>query len=133
MKKILSLFTLSLCLVAARTMSAADKPAAPAQPVLDVSGTWDLTVQTDAGAGNPVFTFKQEGEKLTGTYKGVFGEAPVTGTIKGGEIKFSFKTSGQGQEMTVSYEGTVEAAAMKGKVSLGELGQGTFTGKKQAK
>jgi hypothetical protein len=132
MKKILSLFALSLVLIAARTMSAADKPAA-AQPVLDVSGTWDLTVQTDAGSGNPVFTFKQEGEKLTGTYKGVFGEASVTGSLKGSEIKFSFKASGQGQEMTISYEGTAEAAAMKGKVSLGELGQGTFTGKKQAK
>ena len=48
----------------------------------NISGVWNAAVETAQGTGNPVFTFKQEGEKLTGTYKGTFGEAPLTGTIK---------------------------------------------------
>ena len=133
MKKSLSLLVMSLALVAAGKMSAADKPAAPAAAPVDVSGTWNVAVETSGGSGNPVFTFKQEGEKLTGTYQGAFGEAKVAGTLKGNEIKFSFKVGGQDQEMTIDYEGTVENSTMKGKVRLGQLGEGTFTGKKPAK
>ena len=31
--------------------------------------------------------FKQEGKTVTGTYKGQLGEAPVTGTVKGNEVR----------------------------------------------
>src|SRR5678816_27545 len=57
---------------------------APVQ--VDVTGTWDFQVETPQGSGTPVFTFKQEGEKLTGQYKGLLGEAALTGTVKGNEI-----------------------------------------------
>ena len=100
-------------------------------PAANVSGTWKLTVETQAGSGNPTFVLKQDGETLSGTYKGQFGEAPLKGTIKGNEIKITFKVSGQGQELEIEYQGTVEGNTMKGKVKLGELGEGTFTGKKE--
>ena len=35
------------------------------------------------GKGSPSFEFKQEGEKLTGTYSGKFGKAALTGTVSG--------------------------------------------------
>ena len=63
-------------------------PAPPAAPgAIDVSGNWVFAVETGAGSGQPTFTFKQDGEKLTGTYSGAFGKANLTGTLKGGEIK----------------------------------------------
>ena len=34
----------------------------------------------DAGSGTPIFVFKQSGEKLTGTYSGLMGNAELTGT-----------------------------------------------------
>ena len=46
----------------------------------DVTGTWDFSVDLDAGSGNPTFTFKQSGEKLTGHYSGALGEADLAGT-----------------------------------------------------
>ncbi len=49
---------------------------------VDVSGTWKLTLETQNGTSNPMVTFKQEGEELTGTYKGRFGESPLKGTVK---------------------------------------------------
>ena len=97
---------------------------------IDVTGAWSVTVETEAGSGNPSFTFKQEGEKLTGRYKGLLGEADLTGTVKGDKIEFSFKASGQ-VEGVVNYTGTTDGKTMKGKVSLAGLGEGTFTGKKQ--
>ncbi len=97
---------------------------------IDVTGAWSVEVQTEAGSGSPSFTFKQDGEKLTGRYKGQLGEADLTGTVKGDKIEFSFKVSGQ-VEGTVVYTGTTDGKTMKGKVNLAGLGEGTFTGKKQ--
>ena len=50
--------------------------------------------------------------------------------MKGNEVTINFKVNAQGTEMTVTYTGTVEGDTMKGKVSLGDFGEGTFTGKK---
>lgn len=97
---------------------------------VDVTGAWDIEVVTEQGSGNPAFTFKQEGEKLTGMYKGLLGESALAGTVKGDKIEFSFKVSGQ-VEGTVSYNGTTDGKTMKGKLSLAGMGEGTFTGKKK--
>jgi len=97
----------------------------------DVTGEWDLTVESPAGTGTPWFKLKQEGAKVTGSYKGALGEAPVTGTVKGNAISIEFHVEAQGMEMDVTYEGTVDGPTMSGKVTLGDFGEGTFTGKKK--
>jgi hypothetical protein len=99
---------------------------------VDVSGNWALTVETPGGTGTPSVELKQDGETLTGNYSSqVFGEQKVTGTIKGNAITFGFTTSFQGSTVTVTYTGTADATTMKGKVTVGDLGEGTFTGKKK--
>jgi hypothetical protein len=116
--------------------AAAAAPSTPAAPpaasggAIDVSGAWSVEVQTDAGSGSPSFTFKQDGEKLTGRYKGLLGESDLTGTVKGDKIEFSYKVSGQVEGIVVC-TGTTDGKTMKGKISLAGLGEGTFTGKKQ--
>jgi hypothetical protein len=105
--------------------------ASPTSAPSDVTGTWIFQVETDAGSGSPTFTFKQDGENLTGTYKGLFGEAAVAGTVKDSAISFSFKVNSQGIEGVMTYTGTVEGDTMKGKVTLSEIGEGTFTAKRQ--
>jgi hypothetical protein len=97
----------------------------------NVSGNWKLTFETPNGAANPSLVLKQEGEKLTGTYKGRFGEFPLEGAIKGKEIKFTVKVNAQGQELLLEYAGTVEGDAMKGKVKFGDMGEADFSGKKE--
>jgi hypothetical protein len=97
----------------------------------DVTGTWLLSVETPAGAGNPTLTLKQAGETVTGDYKGRLGEAPVSGTIKGNALAISYKVSAQGTDLEVKYTGTVDGNSMSGKVSLGQMGEGTFKGTKQ--
>ena len=116
---------------AASTTAPASSPATTSSGAkLDITGTWNFEVETEAGSGNPTFSFKQEGEKITGKYKGAFGEADLTGTVKGNQLEFSFKISGQ-IEGTVTYTGTIDGNTMKGKAKFAEIGEGTFTAKKQ--
>jgi hypothetical protein len=96
----------------------------------DVTGEWQFTVELSAGTGSPTFTFQQDGEKLTGTYKGQLGEAPLTGTVKGNAISFSFKVSGA-FEGTATYTGTIESEnSMKGSAEYGDAATGTWTAKR---
>jgi hypothetical protein len=97
----------------------------------DVAGTWKMAVETPAGTGEPSFILKQEGETVTGTYKGPLGEAPVTGTIKGNELTLDYEISASGMELEVKYIGTLDGNSVSGKVSLGAMGDGTFKGTKQ--
>ena len=117
------------------TVSAASTPAPAAtqgEKPADVTGVWAFTIETGNGTGTPTVTFKQDGEKLTGHYSSqVLGERDFTGTVKGNAINFVVEAEIQGQAVKVTYSGTVEKDTMKGKIVLGELGEGTFTGKKK--
>lgn len=97
----------------------------------NVTGDWDMIVESPAGTGTPHFSLKQQGTSITGNYKGALGEAPVTGSVKGNAVTIKFHVEAQGMEMEVSYVGTVDGASMSGTVTLGEFGEGKFTGKKK--
>ena len=101
---------------------------------VDMSGTWLMRVETPNGPGTASFTFKQEGEKLSGQYKGAFGEAPVTGTVQGRQVEFSIKVEFQSTELTITYTGVVDGDEMKGDMVVRGGGQefkSTWTGKRQ--
>src|SRR5271166_5200606 len=93
----------------------------------DISGKWSFDVVLDAGSGSPHFEFTQSGETLTGMYHGQFGDAKVTGTVKGDKVELNFG----GAAGSVKYTGTIlDAKSMKGTVDYGEAGKGTFTATK---
>lgn len=96
---------------------------------IDVSGKWNMKVETGDRSGTPVFILKQSGETITGTYTGQLGEAPVKGTLKDKQIKLDFKVG----EIDIVYTGTVDGNNMKGKATFGDLGEGTFSGVKDNK
>jgi hypothetical protein len=125
MKSLSRWLALSLLLFSA-TLLRADEPA-----VANATGVWHLKVETAQGSGTPVFTLKQDGETITGQYRGALGEAPVTGTLKGHDLKMSFTVSGNGQSLTVEYAGTIDGDKMKGTARFGEHGEGPFTGERQ--
>ncbi len=87
-----------------------------------------MTLKTPDGPTKASLVLKQEGEKLTGTYKGQFGESPLKGTVKGKEIKFTVKVKAQGQEFLLEYVGAIEDGTMNGKVKLGDMGEADFSG-----
>ena len=104
-----------------------------AQAPVDLTGKWLFTVQTSAGNGTPTVTLKQEGDKLTGHYSSAqLGEAELAGTVKGTEVKFTFGADVQGIHLDVVYTGTIESKdSLKGTMKLGDVGDGTFTAKRQ--
>jgi hypothetical protein len=118
-------------IVAVATLMSAPLASAQAAKV-NVTGKWLFNVETGAGSGTPTMTFTQDGEKLTGKYNGQFGNADLTGTVKGQDIAFSFNVDAQGTALTFKYTGTIENKdALKGKVEIAGLGEGTFTAKRQ--
>ncbi len=94
----------------------------------DITGKWSFEVTTDQGSGTPSFEFKQTGEKLTGTYKGQFGESKLEGSVKGNAVEFIISN----ETGKITYSGAVESAtSMKGKVDIAGMATGTFIGTKQ--
>jgi len=103
--------------------------AQPAAAAHHVNGTWILTVDLGGQGGEATFTLEEkEPGKLTGKYNGAVGTADVTGTVDGNKVSFSFDS----QAGKVSYEGTVDGDTMKGTCNYGQLGSGTFSGKRKS-
>jgi hypothetical protein len=107
--------------------------AAQAPAKVDLTGKWQFSVTTSAGAGTPTVTLKQLGDSLTGHYSSqVLGEAELKGTIMNGKFGFTFPAEVQGASLVVKYSGTVESKdELKGTVDLGGQATGTFTAKRQ--
>ncbi len=111
---------------------AGQQPPPPSQqkPAPTMTGTWAFEVTHSAGTSTPTVTITQTGEKLSGKYVGTYGESVLTGTIK--DNKFSFNVDvGTEQKVTLAYTGTLDGDTVKGNVTMGEMGEGTFTGKRK--
>ena len=123
-------------LIAALSLGAstAARSAAPTlnqeKPAATLTGTWLFEVHHAAGVSTPTVTISQTDDKLTGKYVGSYGESELTGTIKSTEFTCTVEI-GTEQKVKVVYTGTLDKDALKGSVTLGEMGEGTFTAKRK--
>jgi hypothetical protein len=92
-----------------------------------VAGKWNGRLQLESISGSPVLTFKQDGEKLTGTYRGYYGETPIEGTIKEKEIAFAVTFNIEGTKTQGIFTGTVDGDSMGGRVEFEGAGSGTWS------
>jgi len=75
----------------------------------DISGQWTATFNTQVGEQHYVYTFKVDGEKLTGTAKSDNGTSEIqNGTVKGDDVSFVENLDYQGQKLTITYKGKVQ-------------------------
>ena len=80
----------------------------------DVSGKWTAEVAGRNGTQTTTFTFKVEGDKLTGTVSGRGGDNPISdGTVKGDDIAFNMAVSFNGNDMKFVYKGKVAGDEIK--------------------
>jgi hypothetical protein len=93
-----------------------------AQESVNVSGEWDLTVNTPRGEMTSTAKFVQEGEKLTVTVTSPRGESTGTGTIKGADIEWTVTRESPRGQFTITYKGKVEGNTMKGEAQMGDFG-----------
>ena len=127
---VLALFAPAVALAQDPPKPEPPKQDAPKQETVDVTGVWDMLVDTPQGQMNIVGTFKQEGEKLTGTQASPMGEVALEGTVIGTEIKYTIVIDMQGQQMTIVFGGKVEGDTMNGIFELGGMGSSTWSAKK---
>jgi hypothetical protein len=82
----------------------------------DVSGKWTAQVPGRNGqTREQTFTFKADGEKLTGSVSGMQGNQMdiSDGKISGSDISFNVTMNFNGNEMKMSYKGTVSGDEIK--------------------
>jgi hypothetical protein len=113
--------TAALCLVCVAFVSAA--PAAPA----NISGPWQFTVELSVGTGRPLVTFKQDGEKITGTYEGRYGKSALEGTVKENHVEFTVTVVAEGTTVSGVFAGDYEKDQMSGTVEYEGAGDGTWS------
>ena len=77
-----------------------------------LSGGWTLTLDPDFGGREQAridCTFTTKGEQLTGACGG---SAPITGEIRGEQVRFEVKT-GEKNELTATFIGALDQAKTK--------------------
>ena len=81
----------------------------------NIDGKWVAQVPGQGGqTRETTFTFKAEGEKLTGSVTGRQGDVAITdGTIKGDEISFSQTFNAQGNTIKLLYKGKISGDEIK--------------------
>jgi len=91
----------------------------------DISGNWKGTADSGNGPIERTFTFKVDGNKLTGeTESQMLGKSTITdGKIDGDEISFSITGNMQGNEIKLTYKGKVTGDQISLTVDLPGGGQ----------
>ncbi len=96
-----------------------------------VAGDWDVTINSPQGANTTPVTFKQDGEKVSGVFKGQAGQLPCEGgTLTGNELKFTFTINTQGMQLPITLTGKIEGDTMAGKADFGGFAEGDWTAKR---
>lgn len=90
----------------------------------DLTGQWTATFNTQIGEQHYTYTFKVEGEKLTGTAKNDHGTTEIAnGTIKGDDISFEESLDFNGQTIPIKYTGTVSGDSIKLHRKVGDFAE----------
>ena len=103
----------------------------------DVTGTWTAEFDTQIGVQKYVFTFKVDGEKLTGTADAErMGQkqpqvALEAGSVKGDQIAFTENLAFDGNALAVTYTGAVSGDEIKFTRNVGDFATETFVAKRK--
>ena len=97
----------------------------------DISGQWTATFNTQVGEQHYVYTFKVDGEKLTGTAKSDNGNVTIeNGTVKGDDVSFVENLDYQGQKLVITYTGKVSGDEIHFTRDVGGFGKEELVAKR---
>jgi hypothetical protein len=99
----------------------------------DFNGVWTASIDTQVGVQNYTFTFKAEGEKLTGRAKSAFANADTEiteGTVKGDDISFVENLVYQGMPLRITYKGKISGDEIKFTRNVADIGEEPFVAKR---
>jgi hypothetical protein len=120
------------CTLAAQAQPPKSEQKPGGKPPVNIAGNWSMTLEMQMGTGTPTLVLKQDAEKITGSYTGRYGTFALEGTIKERTIVFSFAMAAEGESVVMTFTGEVAADAqtMKGTAILGEMGEATWSAKR---
>ena len=99
--------------------------------LVDITGAWEMTVESPQGQMVITANFKQEGETLTGNHVSEMGEAPLTGTVKGSDVEYTVTIDMGGQQMAIVHKAKVDGDTLTGTAEIGEMGSIAFKAKRK--
>ena len=123
--------TLAAVLVAVAVAVVIVPVAAQDAKKIDITGTWEMTVESPQGQMVITASYKQQGETLTGTHVSEMGEAPLKGTVKGADVEYTLSLDMGGQSLSIVHKAKVDGDTIKGSADIGDMGTITFTAKRK--
>ena len=99
----------------------------------DFNGSWTAAIDTQVGVQNYTFTFKVEGEKVTGKAKSAFANAETEiteGVVKGDDITFVENLVYDGMPLKFTYKGKISGDEIKFTRNLADFGDEPFVAKR---
>ena len=109
-------------------------PSVSAQSVAaqSVAGEWNASMNTPGGTREFKIIFQVKGDSLSGTVKRTSGDVPLSGTIKGNDVTFSYSIEYGGNPLTLTVAATLDGDTMKGSIDLGGGATEAFSARKAA-
>lgn len=95
-----------------------------------LTGEWVVSFNGPNGPIEAGATFKQDGDKVTGSLTGPQGETKFAGTAKGKTFVVSFSVQTQQGELSIKMDGEVDGDSLKGTFDFGQ-GTGDYTAKRK--
>jgi hypothetical protein len=123
------MFRLNVCLPALLALSLAVPAVAAAQA--NVSGPWEVTIDSPQGAMMVDADLKQDGEALTGMITSPMGNVEIKGTFKNNELAFSYSVPMQGQNLDITMTGKLVGETIDGLVVIAGLGEVPWKAKRK--
>ena len=116
MAMVLTLVVLALVVVAAQT---------------DVTGRWEMTINTDQGALPGTLTLQQDGEALSGSLISDQGTIEFDGgTVSENKLEWVVEVDAGGQFIEIAMSGVVDGDMISGTMDFGGYGGGDWTAKR---
>ncbi len=103
-----------------------------ARPAADVSGTWNVSVQTPDQTVGSVLVIQQKGDTLSGTLESDLGRAAINGMVKGDTVNFAFGLDMGGQALNIQASAVLtDKDTMNGQMDVSGMGGMPFSARRQ--
>ena len=93
----------------------------------NVAGDWNMTIDSDQGSLSATMTFKQDGEKVTGSMPTDQITFEFEGTISDNKLELVAEIDAGGAFLEVTLEATVDGNEITGPLDFGGYGGGDIT------
>jgi hypothetical protein len=104
---------------------------APALAQADITGGWDVTIDSPQGPATVEATLKQAGEEVTGVITSPLGSVELKGTMVQDTLTINYTVPLQGQNLDITMSGKLDGDTMKGSVVIVGLGEVPWTAKRK--